>query len=157
MFFYLWMDVPCLACECTRPGSMEQEFMHSNAVFVGEVVSISRSKVEQKIRLRVDRYWKGKEQPYIEVASPLNERPCGIDFVQGRQYLVYAFENDAGNYVTNSCKRTQKRSDATADLQYLGEGSDQGYLSKIGKQSLGIGCTILFSLFAFQYVSARLK
>jgi hypothetical protein len=74
------------------------------------------------VTFAVARNWKGSDQSTIVVNTPASSASCGVDFVQGLEYLVYASENE-GILQTNLCSRTTQLGAASEDLAVLGAGS----------------------------------
>jgi hypothetical protein len=129
------------ACSCASlPGSQqqitEQELSKSVAVFSGRVVQIDRpplpldsSIAPVTITFRVSESWKGSERETLEVKTPVSEVSCGYTFRSGESYLVYAKEasivEEEGLEVL-LCSETKPLSEASADLEALGDGERPG-------------------------------
>lgn len=137
---------PAWACSCIMPPPPAQEFADRQAVFVGTVTgsssNISIPFVTQiqnlwnqwtnsnppvgpstsdmpKVEFSVQDSWKGVTTTTVAIASSSDSASCGIDFVAGQQYLVYAYDFDGTGLQTNMCTRTTDIVNASADLTYL--------------------------------------
>jgi hypothetical protein len=124
------------ACSCVPPppGQSQQEqarreLDRSSAVFAGEVVDRKRGvgtfygkapRIEMyKVSFRVSEVWKGPERETLGVSTPRGGGTCGYPFSEGREYLVYA---DGKKMIVTGCGRTTPLSEASADLEALGNG-----------------------------------
>lgn len=72
----------------------------------------------QRVTFRIDQGYKGvkKGAQSVDVWSEYTD--CGIRFVQGETYVVYAW-NSTGGLRTGACSRTRRISEAGDDLVYL--------------------------------------
>lgn len=130
VFFLLWNPLEPIACSCVMPPPPEDALNDSHAVFSGEVIDVVDNKgiingYGKSIYFKVDKSWKGIDQAEVRVTTGNNDGDCGIPFEKGQTYLVYATASDM--YVKNTlsttiCHRTMELSDATEDLNALGEG-----------------------------------
>lgn len=119
------------ACSCTELPSIEEEFDRSQAVFSGKVIRISENESmkdykTKSVLFEVTNTWKGVKQSQIIIRTGQGGGDCGINFIEGVDYLVYAYESDmygAKELVTNICDRTNKLSASQEDLQVLGKGT----------------------------------
>ena len=122
------------ACKCAVPGSPAEELEKFDAVFAGEVVSVSHSfdpnvtpyKPGDRTTVGFDvrAVWKGVVHERMYITTPPTGGSCGFAFSEGAQYMVYASlraSGDAG-YQASICSRTALLRDAQADLEALGEG-----------------------------------
>lgn len=58
------------------------------------------------------------EKAFFDVWTPFDD--CGYDFQIGETYLVYASDDESGDYLfTGSCTRTRRLSESGDDLAYL--------------------------------------
>src|SRR5262245_48579080 len=78
-------DQRAMACSCARPGSPREELQRVDAVFSGEVSSVSREKIEFK----VEKFWKGPRADRISIEY--EQSTCAYKFAVGKKYLVYAY------------------------------------------------------------------
>jgi len=87
--------------------------------------------------------WKGASQPTIVVRTPASSASCGVDFVEGQHYLVYAQENE-GQLQVNQCSRTKELDQASEDLAALGQGtSPSGAGMPVTLPATGVGTTTM--------------
>lgn len=137
---------PAWACSCMMPPPPAQEFADRQAVFVGTVTggssNLSIPFVTQiqnwwnqwtgstqpvgpatsdmpKVEFSVQDSWKGVTTSTVAIAASSDSASCGIEFVPGQQYLVYAYDFDGAGLQTNMCTRTTDITNASADLTYL--------------------------------------
>ena len=120
------------ACMCDPPGSPTEELEKFSEVFAGRVVSVQHSDdLNARSVIPVDRstvgfevsaVWKGAvhEDMYITTGGS-----CGITFVEGEEYIVYAYDSpyDDDGYIVSMCSRTALLAQAQADLNALGDGN----------------------------------
>ncbi|UUZ80911.1 hypothetical protein LJK88_40105 [Paenibacillus sp. P26] len=127
----LSQPTPCEACSCRTPA-LDEAVSRSGSVFAGKVLEIkwvpdpyeSNGALAYKhaVRFEVERTFKGPDTSQIIVNAGAGESSCGIDFVQGESYLVFAYETEHHELVTRLCSRTRALSSASEDLAALGEG-----------------------------------
>ncbi len=113
----LTFNNPVFACECHKRNDFEQEFGFSQAVFVGEVVEMDKSKPDAIITFKVEKMWKGAKSETIVVRTNNQGKACGYIFSQDERYLVYAY--DDGALRTSICTRTAEVKSAADDLKAL--------------------------------------
>lgn len=123
------------ACSCVMPGAPAEELKSHAAVFAGQVVSLSQpnrfgqavspSFAETGVEFQVNRVWKGDVGENTRITTPPTGGACGVPFVEGEEYLVYAYASaqEDGGYAANICSRTRPLSEAAEDLEALGEGN----------------------------------
>ena len=121
------------ACSCLEPGSPSEELEEADAVFMGRVVSVREvEKVHGDLtyvdsvitEFDVKTVWKGpvNQTMYIDSGGP-----CGIGFIEGVEYIVYAYYSDHWDgLATGLCTRTTLLSWAMDDLAGLGAGTTPG-------------------------------
>ena len=122
------------ACKCVVPGSPAEELAKFDAVFAGEVVSVSHSFDPNEtpykpgdhttVGLDVSAVWKGVVHERMYITTPPTGGSCGFAFSEGAQYIVYAslIDSEDAGYQASICSRTALLRDAQADLEALGEG-----------------------------------
>lgn len=96
------------ACSCAPPSqTTNDDFQKATAVFVGRVLDVQRKENAENITVKftVQKYWKGKISNTVKVMTASNSAACGVNFEVGKDYLVYATENN-GKLSTNLCSRT---------------------------------------------------
>lgn len=116
------------ACSCfdtTPREAMEQ----ADLVFAGTVTAVSAPYFDEMAllvdaKLTVQRAWKGEASRTMSITTPATGSVCGVNFQEGYDYLVYAYESEGGQqrYFTYTCLRTGLLSRAEEDLHFLGEG-----------------------------------
>lgn len=111
------------ACTCAGPPPPPPEALaEMDHVFHGTVVSID---VEDDgfgflVSFEVHSVWKGASAPELQVTTATSSAACGVAFVVGEDYAVYAFGSEAAaTPSTNSCTRT--RPFTRAEGEELGE------------------------------------
>lgn len=73
---------------------------------------------DKRVTLRVFETYKGFTTGETQTIRT-SFSSCGASFVRGETYLVHAWKDDQGRYVTTACSRTRRLSHAGADLAYL--------------------------------------
>ncbi|MEI5906802.1 hypothetical protein WAK64_06985 [Bacillus spongiae] len=113
-----------LACSCVAPGDVQTELNRNQAVFTGKVEKV-RSRLlsnHSSVTFSVHQAWKGIDEKTITINTPTHSSACGFTFIEGAEYLVFAFENDSGTLETSICSRTKTTAKAAEDLMFLGDG-----------------------------------
>lgn len=90
-FIILWSN-SLLACECVYYGSLESKFSKMDAVFIGKLIKIERSKnddASDDLTFELVRSYKGIKDKLIVVSYPARTN-CGGLLERNKQYLVYA-------------------------------------------------------------------
>jgi hypothetical protein len=110
------------ACTCRSPGTPQEELSqpYTGSVFLGRVLQISPAGAPhgRTVIFARSKVWKGPLDPLLATTTPDYSAACGIDFVPGREYLVY--EHTGGSVIL--CSRTQPAAMAADDLAALGPG-----------------------------------
>ena len=120
---------PAHACSCIPPRPPLEALERADAVFSGDVISISEPKGlfgswlasstdPVTVEFRVNSVWKGEIYETMFIETAWSSASCGFEFVQGEQYIVYARED-----WVSLCSRTRSLDKASEDLMALGEGS----------------------------------
>ncbi len=116
------------ACSCVQIGPpCQAAWLHADAVFAAQVYwswphPTKRDGIEvmrRMVKMKVLEPFIGGESGWITVETGSGGGDCGYGFSWGERYLVYAFRGKDGSFSTSICTRTQKLSNATADLEYL--------------------------------------
>ena len=122
------------ACSCVRPGTPTEELEKFSAVFAGRVVSVRHSydlnaasvtrDDRTTVGFEVSAVWKGTVHKDMSITTPPTGGSCGYTFVEGDEYIVYAYDSPYGDdgYTVGMCSRTALLSRAQVDLDELGEG-----------------------------------
>jgi hypothetical protein len=128
-----------LACSCTISPPPAEALRRAQAVFAGEVVRVReprptlvrnrrgkvvahRINLMAEVRFKVTKVWKGIEKDTVMVGTMTGCCACGYGFVEGEQYLVYAYGDGRDGLTTSICSRTKKLEAAQEDLAELGDG-----------------------------------
>lgn len=116
------------ACSCIMPEPPLAAKDNSAAVFSGRVtgikppVNMTSSLDESRITFDVLMSWKGIDRNPVQIFSSTSSASCGYEFEEGKEYLVYAYDNE-GRLSTGLCTRTALLADAAEDLAALGAGT----------------------------------
>ena len=122
------------ACKCVVPGSPSEELEKFDAVFAGKVLSVEHSfdpnassfspGDHTTIGFSVDTVWKGTVDQNTDLTTPPTGGSCGFAFVDGEEYIVYAYEGaeESAGLNVSICSRTALLAEAQADIDALGEG-----------------------------------
>ena len=116
------------ACSCVPSPPPLEALAKADAVFSGEVVSISEpgglfgswlvsSTGPVTVEFRVSAVWKGDSHETMSIKTAWSSASCGFEFALDEQYIVYAREGWA-----SLCSRTKSIHTAREDLAALGEG-----------------------------------
>ncbi|USK33310.1 hypothetical protein LIT25_22745 [Bacillus sp. F19] len=108
------------ACSCAQQPSVQSELENKTAIFSGKVLKVTVSS-QKKVLIDVDLIWKGPSQSQLMIETERDSAGCGVDFIEGENYLVYAF-GDKNNLETGLCERTNLLTDAGDDIRILGAG-----------------------------------
>lgn len=132
---------PIHACDCEETASPIERRDEATAVFLGRVVDmqfqdwpfdIDTTAVPLDEPLRVEfivrEVWKGNVARITHVTTARTE-PCGFEFDNHKDYLVYA-DGKAGSLVVRGCSRTSLADDAQGDLNLLGDGHRPEYSTR---------------------------
>jgi hypothetical protein len=114
------------ACLCSpvsvkeRVKTMKKE---AHAIFDGTVESVEEISLRTyKVVLSVKRSWKGqKVNDYTIYTIGASPGGCGVSFIKGRSYLVYAATDRNNRLVTEICSGTREITLAKKDLRALGK------------------------------------
>lgn len=118
-------DANLYACTCAPPDPPEAAFQKADAVFLGEVTAVelvqgeSDFLAQNKVTFQILKAFKGVQGTHAEVLTPRSNVSCGYPFQKKEVFLIYAFRESEKGLDTTLCSRTQLRSEATEDLQYL--------------------------------------
>lgn len=112
------------ACKCMQ-RSFAEEFQDAEQVFVGTPVSRVEGEVVS-YTFRVSKIFKGAQRDSIIITTGFGGGDCGVRFVIGTSYLVYA--ND---FRTNSCRRNaeDKNNPDVVKLAFLYDSSFNQYIA----------------------------
>ncbi|WP_421102586.1 hypothetical protein ACOKXV_06575 [Sporosarcina psychrophila] len=122
--------VPVAACSCVMKPSVDKGYSRSQAVFSGEVIGIKDNngllgRRGKTVQFNVKETWKGINETEVAIATGSSDGDCGIAFVVGEEYLVYARLSDMyGDESLTSiiCDPTTELGNAAEDIAILGHG-----------------------------------
>ena len=119
---------PAGACSCRTGIPACETFWRAPAVFSALVLDIEPapgglrpdidSFPDRRVRLQVERSWRGNASGIVTVRTGTGGGDCGYDFIRGERYLVYVEQRGAELFVS-ICGRTRPLADAAEDLAYL--------------------------------------
>lgn len=101
--------------------TFDEAFNSSEAVFIGKVVSESKSGDVKTFEFEVETYWKGANKRKININAYETMR-YQAQFEVGERYLIYANANDDGKLSVGRCSRSREADDASEDVEKLGTG-----------------------------------
>jgi len=125
------------ACSCAGYLAAPQEraqraLKESTAVFSGQVVNIGTGEpsgawrpATVTVSFQVSEVWKGPQPETLEVSTSRDGASCGYPFKEGQEYLVYAYGKEEP-FKVSLCSETKPLSEASADLEALGNGESMG-------------------------------
>ncbi len=109
------------ACSCMIFPTPAEQYADADAVFTGHVDDIVIDGYIKYVFMTVHAYWKGDFGATVVIATDFDEAMCGVSFVPGITWLVYAFDTDGwADYYTHLCTRTSDVSWCQEDLDYMG-------------------------------------
>lgn len=155
LFTLFLKPVPATACSCAKEPSAEEGFSRSQAVFSGEVTRIKDNNglfggYGKTVIFKVKETWKGINETEVAIATGSGGGDCGIEFVVGKEYLVYASVSDIyGDKSLTSviCDPTKELGIAAEDIDILGQGQVLPHNVKPidnGKKTALIGGGVVF-------------
>lgn len=92
------------ACSCVQATRAEQ-FDNANVVFLGTVENVSSDGWSQSVDFLVHETLKGDIDENVTVTTGMGGGDCGFDFMFGKPYVVYAYE-EGGKLGTGICSGT---------------------------------------------------
>ncbi len=110
-----------------QPLSPYEELPNYDAVFSGLVTKTQNLSEPQGrdtvlFTFDVDNVWKGDTKEIITIKTAQSSASCGFNFEENQKYIVYASQYDDDYLGVSLCSRTGLLSNATEDLQELGNG-----------------------------------
>ena len=115
------------ACSCAGGRTLQQEFGDADAVFLGTVKGIQQPIGSDffggqiTANFDVQKSWKGIDSRSINITTGVSEAGCGYSFVQGQDFLVFAYNNE-GELSTGICSGTHEVSNAITDEDIIALG-----------------------------------
>ena len=114
------------ACSCMMPD-IDRQIETSSAIFTGRVIDADRlnaAPLSQPDLVRVvfslERAYKGDLSGTATVYTAANAAACGVNFLVGERYLVFAYESE-GTLRTGLCNMTQPVEGASDVLRQLSQ------------------------------------
>ncbi len=104
LFGWLGSATPAFACSCAMATPSEQ-FENATAVFVGTVKDISADGYDNIVDFDVSESQKGSNTKTASVTTSQQGASCGFVFEEGKEYIVYAYD-DNGGLGTGMCSGT---------------------------------------------------
>ncbi len=101
--------------------SFDDAYSSAKAVFIGKVLSESKSGDVRTFEFEVEKYWKGADKKKIEI-NVYETMRYQARFQKDGRYLIYANANSEGNLSVGRCSRSREAEDAGEDLTKLGTG-----------------------------------
>ena len=114
-------------CSCMQPLSPDEELPNYDAVFSGTATKNQNWTATHNLSpalftFDVDTMWKGDTKETIIIKTAQSSAACGFNFEENQKYIVYASQYDDDYLEVSLCSRTGLLSNATEDLQELGDG-----------------------------------
>lgn len=131
LFVLVLKPIPAVACSCVGIPSLEEGFSEAQAVFRGEVIGIKENSgflgngYGKTVLFAVKETWKGPSEKEFSILTGDGGGDCGVAFVIGQDYLVYANLSDMykeQSWSTTICSPTKELGAATKDLAVFGQG-----------------------------------
>jgi len=117
------------ACDCGKRDPQPCQLLSAtDVVFVGTVLRIdtdmfkeeeSTGSPETVSRFHIDEKISGTTGPEIDLYPGLSNDGCGYPFIEGGQYVVFAFQGGKGQLYTTVCSGTRSIESAQALLVQL--------------------------------------
>jgi hypothetical protein len=115
------------SCSCAIPPEVPEALKEADAVFVGRVKSLNETDSAKEAVFTVDKVFKGVDGDSMRVMTEKHGKSCGVDFVPGHVFIVYAYlQQDSvvepvsdEKLWTNSCTRTRLLTYAQDDMEIL--------------------------------------
>ncbi|MFB2919074.1 MULTISPECIES: hypothetical protein [Aerosakkonema] len=141
---------PADACSCLS-ANPRRSYQQARAVFAGKVTDIvvrqravdrqpnndneaDRLFTEVKVTFEVTKVWKGRISRQAVVMTSRSSASCGYNFEKGKEYLVYAANEDA-ELTTGLCSGTKPLAMAQADLSILRNAGTTRIENQTGERS----------------------
>ena len=91
---------------------------------IGDVIPTTTTDLDQNgpvilVSFQILHSYRGDQRKTTRLVTGLGGGDCGFDFEVGRQYLVYAFRDEAGELSTNICTRTKRLEKSRGYSAYL--------------------------------------
>ena len=118
-----------ICCSCMPNGEIDAKQYHSYDLIIrGEIVKIDSQQYDNLVTVKIKKTFKGETaEKTVVIKTPSSSAACGIHFLEGEQYLIYATQRKE-QYSSILCSRTtlykrpescKKTEKAKKDLTYL--------------------------------------
>jgi hypothetical protein len=115
------------ACTCISPNPVCSAYWKTDAVFVGEVVSVvalgdrpANMLPRKRVHLRVVEAFSGTTTSEVDVETGAGNGDCGYPFQIGGVYLVFGSRSTrAAAFTTDICSPTRPFRESDTDIAYL--------------------------------------
>lgn len=101
-------------------------FEQAKTIFAGEVLSVEKNGDTKTFEFEIARYWKGAGKRKVKINVYETTRYQAF-FKKGEKYLVFAGANKGGKFYVGRCSRSKEISEASEDLELLGEAKSPRY------------------------------
>jgi hypothetical protein len=103
-----------LSCKCMQ-RSIPDDFNAASVVFEGIVTNVNVEDYKLTAEFLVTQGFKGVTILQRTLSIETNSEPsaCGVGFIKGQRYVVFAHSDENGNLSTNTCTRTRESDPAT--------------------------------------------
>ena len=87
----------------------------------GDVIPVDFENAPPVMQVSFDvlRPYRGAQQKNTRIRTGVGGGDCGFEFEVGKQYLVYAFAGESGQWETGICSGTARLEESKANLSYL--------------------------------------
>lgn len=116
-------------CSCLPLSNVSDSLNNSSYVMLADILEKSRVAIpavspnykELKVKIRVQRYWKGTAKRLMTIRVPENAADCAINLETGKTYLIYALGGEIP--LVTRCSRTKLANtpQAQSDITRLGK------------------------------------
>ncbi len=131
LIFFSFSGWEVWACDCT-PLPLEKELKEVDHVFRGRVIAVNLRSYPIAYEFEVLKTWKGKKSRKVTITSGIGSGDCGISFINGKEYLVYAKRGK-----TTICRRTAEIG-YTQDVAILNWKYDKFFRKALKKSKSGV-------------------
>jgi len=110
------------ACSCSEVTTAVR-IERSAAIFEGRLVRMESDSGSRRLVFHVTRSWKGVDDEYVHVETPLLGAQCGYEgFRTSGYYLIFARRGEGDTLVTGLCDGNSPADEAADTLVELGAG-----------------------------------
>ena len=114
-----------LGCSCVSGGSARKQVKRASkeaeVVVAVLLTDVSNGNGESVVSFIAQEVWKPKRlRSDGVVVTPVSSEACGVKFVAGERYLIYALRAPDGVLRTSICNRTRLLAESEEDVKFLG-------------------------------------